>query len=422
MENDIILKISNISKQYRLGLVGRNTINEDLKRWWYSIRGKEDPFVKIGEINDRSVIGSSDYIWALRNINIEVKRGEVLGIIGKNGAGKSTLLKILSKITSPTTGTIKSRGRIAALLEIGTGFHPELTGKENIYLNGAILGMTKDEIKLKIDEIINFSGCDRYIETPVKRYSSGMTVRLAFAVAAFLEPDILIVDEVLAVGDAEFQKKAIGKMKDISTEHGRTVLFVSHNMAAVKSLCSKAILLNNGSIVFSGKPNEVIAYYLNANANHSSYSKKKNPQINAEILEVEILKPMDEFDLKDQIHIKCIYKIKDSKRKYSLSLALHDGEQNYVLNSPSGIDEKKYSLQQHMDGLYEAICTIPGNILNVGTFYPKMLLIEDGVRIIDIIEDKVSFKVIDKINALKFYGTWSGIVRPHLKWDIRKFE
>ncbi|TXB65419.1 ATP-binding cassette domain-containing protein [Vicingus serpentipes] len=262
-EKEIILKVENISKQYRLGLVGTGTLSDDLKRWWHLVRGKEDPFLKIGDTNDRSTKGESNYVWSLKNISFDVYEGDVIGVIGKNGAGKSTLLKILSRVTSPTTGTIKSNGRIASLLEVGTGFHPELTGKENIYLNGAILGMTKKEIASKLDEIIEFSGCERYIDTPTKRYSSGMTVRLAFAVAAFLEPDILIVDEVLAVGDAEFQKKAIGKMKDISTgDNGRTVLFVSHNMAAVENLCKKSILLQNGEVIMTGDTNNVIAHYL----------------------------------------------------------------------------------------------------------------------------------------------------------------
>ncbi|NBL64830.1 ATP-binding cassette domain-containing protein [Flavobacterium sp. NST-5] len=265
MEGDIILKAENISKQYRLGQVGTGTLSHDLNRWWASVRGKEDPYLKVGEINDRSTKGSSDYVWALQDVSFEVRQGEVLGIIGKNGAGKSTLLKILSRVTSPTTGSIKTKGRIASLLEVGTGFHGEMTGRENIYLNGAILGMTKKEIKSKIDEIISFSGCERYIDTPVKRYSSGMTVRLAFAVAAFLEPEILVVDEVLAVGDAEFQKKAIGKMQDISRGEGRTVLFVSHNMAAVKSLCTRGIVIKNGSIDFMGGVEDAIINYLEGN-------------------------------------------------------------------------------------------------------------------------------------------------------------
>ncbi len=258
---DIILKAENISKQYRLGQVGTVTLSHDLNRWWHQVRGKEDPYLKIGEVNDRSTKGTSDYVWALQDINFEVKRGEVLGIIGKNGAGKSTLLKILSRVTAPTTGSIKFGGRVASLLEVGTGFNGEMTGRENIFLNGAILGMTKKEIASKIDEIIDFSGCERYIDTPVKRYSSGMTVRLAFAVAAFLEPEILIIDEVLAVGDAEFQKKAIGKMQDISRGEGRTVLFVSHNMAAVRSLCTRGVLLDNGKVVFEGGIDESVDYY-----------------------------------------------------------------------------------------------------------------------------------------------------------------
>ncbi|WP_246021981.1 ABC transporter ATP-binding protein [Flavobacterium cellulosilyticum] len=258
---DIILKAENISKQYRLGQVGTGTLSHDLNRWWHEIRGKENPYLKIGDTNDRSTKGESDYVWALQGINFEVERGEVLGIIGKNGAGKSTLLKILSRVTAPTTGNIKFGGRVASLLEVGTGFNGEMTGRENIYLNGAILGMTKKEIASKLDEIIEFSGCERYIDTPVKRYSSGMTVRLAFAVAAFLEPEILIIDEVLAVGDAEFQKKAIGKMQDISKKGGRTVLFVSHNMAAVKQLCSKAIVLEYGAVVFEGRTDDAIENY-----------------------------------------------------------------------------------------------------------------------------------------------------------------
>ena len=271
-----ILKVENISKQYRLGLVGTGTLQDDLKRFWYKVRGKEDPFLKVGDINDRSQKADSNYVWAIRNISFEVKQGEVLGIIGKNGAGKSTLLKILSRVTGPTTGEIKTKGRIASLLEVGTGFHKELTGRENVFLNGAILGMTKAEISEKIDEIISFSGCERYIDTPVKRYSSGMTVRLAFAVAAFLEPDVLVIDEVLAVGDAEFQKKAVGKMQDISRGEGRTVLFVSHNMAAVKSLCTRAIVLENGISVFEGNTYKAVDFYLKNTKNFSgSYQNQR---------------------------------------------------------------------------------------------------------------------------------------------------
>ena len=259
------IEFNNISKLYRLGLIGTGTLRHDLKRWWtINVRGKEDPYLTIGEANDRSTKGDSDYVWALRDIDFKVEQGDVVGIIGKNGAGKSTLLKILSKVTAPTTGTIRARGRIGSLLEVGTGFHPEMTGRENIYMNGAILGMTKQEISKKLDEIVDFSGCERYIDTPVKRYSSGMMVRLGFAVAAHLDPEILVVDEVLAVGDAEFQKKAIGRMQDVSQGEGRTVLFVSHNMAAVRKLCRQGIVLHNGSVDYIGSANEAVDYYISS--------------------------------------------------------------------------------------------------------------------------------------------------------------
>lgn len=290
-QKNSILKAENISKQYRLGTVGTGTLSHDLNRWWHKIRGKEDPYLKVGETNDRSTKGDSEYVWALQDINFEVEEGEVLGIIGKNGAGKSTLLKILSKVTAPTTGVIKSRGRIASLLEVGTGFNPELTGRENIYLNGAILGMTKKEITSKLDEIIEFSGCERYIDTPTKRYSSGMTVRLAFAVAAFLEPEILVVDEVLAVGDAEFQKKAIGKMQDISREGGRTVLFVSHNMAAVKSLCTRGMLIEHGRTIFLGDIDDTIDLYLKSSTfsyNSDNYIEFEDKNLPIQISRFEI--------------------------------------------------------------------------------------------------------------------------------------
>lgn len=263
---NIAIEFENVGKMYRLGRVGTGTLSHDLNRWWTTtILRKEDPYLKIGETNDRSKKGHSDYVWALRDISFKVDQGDVVGIIGKNGAGKSTLLKLLSRITSPTTGSIRYQGRIASLLEVGTGFHPEMTGRENIYMNGSIMGMTKREITRKLDEIVDFAGVERYLDTPVKRYSSGMTVRLGFAVAAFLEPEILVVDEVLTVGDAEFQKKAIGKMQDVSKGEGRTVLFVSHNMAAVKNLCTRGVVLQNGTMAFDGTTDEAINYYLNNN-------------------------------------------------------------------------------------------------------------------------------------------------------------
>ena len=258
----IAIEFENISKQYALGSIGTGTLSRDLNRWWARMRGKEDPYLRIGEENDRSKKAVGDFVWALKDINFSVEEGEVLGIIGKNGAGKSTLLKILSRVTSPTTGCIRAKGRIASLLEVGTGFHPEMTGRENIYMNGSIMGMTKAEITRKLDEIVDFAGVEKYIDTPVKRYSSGMTVRLGFAIAAHLEPEILVVDEVLAVGDAEFQRKAVGKMQDVAKGEGRTVLFVSHNMAAVKSLCTKGLLLCNGGISFYGDIKSTMDVYL----------------------------------------------------------------------------------------------------------------------------------------------------------------
>ena len=266
------IEFEHVGKQYRLGLVSTGTFTDDFYRWWtMHVRHKEDPFLKIGETNDRSHKGSSNYVWALKDINFNVEQGDVVGIIGKNGAGKSTLLKLLSRVTAPSVGEIRARGRIASLLEVGTGFHPEMTGRENIYLNGAIMGMTKQEITRKLDEIVDFSGCERYIDTPVKRYSSGMTVRLGFAIAAHLEPEILVVDEVLAVGDAEFQKKAIGKMQDVSKGGDRTVLFVSHNMGSVRRLCKKGILLENGSVKFEGNINDTIENYLSDQIIQSSF-------------------------------------------------------------------------------------------------------------------------------------------------------
>ncbi len=291
-----VIKIENVSKQYRLGLIGTNTLKGDLQRWWYNMRGLPDPTLMIGQENNLNIKAKvkvkglststsasasasastltstsplDEYVWALKDINFEVQKGEVLGIIGKNGAGKSTLLKLLSRVTAPTTGNIKIKGRVASLLEVGTGFHPELTGRENIFLNGAILGMTKAEIKNKLDEIIDFAGVHKYIDTPVKRYSSGMYVRLAFAVAAHLEPEILVVDEVLAVGDAEFQKKAIGKMHDVSTKDGRTVIFVSHNMDSILNLCTKGMLIEKGSVAKIGDVRKIVGEYLDRLNNES---------------------------------------------------------------------------------------------------------------------------------------------------------
>jgi homopolymeric O-antigen transport system ATP-binding protein len=335
--SDIILKAQNISKQYRLGLIGTGTISHDLNRWWHKVRGKDDPYLTVGAVNDRSAKAIEDYVWALQDINFEVKKGEVLGIIGKNGAGKSTLLKILSRVTSPTTGEIKTKGRIASLLEVGTGFHPEMTGRENIFLNGAILGMTKKEIKAKEEEIIEFSGCELYIDTPVKRYSSGMRVRLAFAVAAHLEPDILVIDEVLAVGDAEFQKKAIGKMQDISQSQGRTVLFVSHNMAAVKSLCTRAIVLEDGKMTFEGETDAAVDFYLQKKENlvHIDLKSRKDRTGTGKILfsKVELYnqnnKKVNSVISGEFLRIKIFFEIKkDIEKKLIIGISFKDINEN----------------------------------------------------------------------------------------------
>ena len=305
-----VIRVEDVSKQYRLGLIGTGSIAHDLNRWWHTVRGKDDPYLKIGEENDRTKKGTGEYVWALKDISFDVKQGEVLGIIGRNGAGKSTLLKLLSRTTLPTTGAIKIKGRIASLLEVGTGFHPELTGRDNIFLNGAILGMTKKEIASKFDEIVDFSGVEKYIDTPVKRYSSGMYVRLAFGVAAHLEPEILIVDEVLAVGDLEFQKKCLGKM-EAAAGSGRTVLFVSHSMAAIRQLCTRCVVMNQGHISFQGNVNEAISFYTaqNLKVSLSSYYKKQRIENNPiEIVEAHVLnaafKANSQFNADEEIFIK----------------------------------------------------------------------------------------------------------------------
>ena len=311
------IEFNHVSKQYRLGLVSTKTLSHDIRRFWITnILGKEDPYLKIGETNDRATKGNSEYVWALRDIDFKVEQGDVVGVIGKNGAGKSTLLKLLSRVTGPTTGTIRAHGRIGSLLEVGTGFHGEMTGRENIFMNGAILGMSRAEIQSKLDEIIDFSGCERYIDTPVKRYSSGMTVRLGFAVAAFLDPEILVVDEVLAVGDAEFQKKAIGKMKDVSQGQGRTVLFVSHNMGSIRSLCKRGILLENGSIKADGEVNSVCDMYLSDSLVNlgAAWTRPFNPDKDFQITKVELLDSKGEgknlFSCDEEWHIRMTAHVK----------------------------------------------------------------------------------------------------------------
>ncbi len=317
------IEFYDISKQYRLGLVSTRTLSHDLNRWWQtSVLHKEDPYLKIGSVNDRSTAADSEYVWALKDINFNIEQGDVVGIIGKNGAGKSTLLKLLSRVTGPTTGTIKAKGRIGSLLEVGTGFHQEMTGRENIYMNGAILGMTKPEITRKLDEIVDFSGCERYIDTPVKRYSSGMMVRLGFAVAAHLDPEILVVDEVLAVGDAEFQKKAISKMQDVSTGEGRTVLFVSHNMASIRKLCKSGVVLKNGSIEYMGTADECVDHYIGSNLSdlygHTEIASRHHMagvMKEMEYLSVHMLNDCRNVSVEEPLHFRMKVRRNDPKIK-----------------------------------------------------------------------------------------------------------
>ena len=417
----VILKAENISKQYRLGTVGTGTLSHDLNRWWHKIRGKEDPYLRIGETNDRTTKGASDYVWALQDINFEVQRGEVLGIIGKNGAGKSTLLKILSKVTAPTTGSIKSRGRIASLLEVGTGFNGELTGRENVYLNGAILGMTKKEITEKLEEIIAFSGCERYIDTPVKRYSSGMTVRLAFAVAAFLEPEILVIDEVLAVGDAEFQKKAIGKMQDISKGEGRTVLFVSHNMAAVKSLCTRGIVMENGRVVMDSEIDIAVSYYLGGNDAERSNSKRFS-SYNTTVFNLKEIglqnkgKSFDEPLLENQ-EIELVTRIEmhtDEVSRYHLTYHLinDQGESLFSFyNGNSGVNLEK--------GENALTCVFPADFFQSGNYTLTIFVVEDKKKSIFRENDIIHFTIVDGGRELGVYmGREPGNIRPKFDWYL----
>ncbi|MFQ3181093.1 MAG: lipopolysaccharide transport system ATP-binding protein [Polaribacter sp.] len=416
--NDVILKIENLSKQYRLGAVSTGTISHDLNRFWAKICGKEDPYLKIGETNNRASKGTSEYVWALKDINFEVKRGEVLGIIGKNGAGKSTLLKILSKVTGPTTGAIKSKGRIASLLEVGTGFHREMTGKENIFLNGAILGMTKKEIANKLDEIVEFSGCERYIDTPVKRYSSGMKVRLAFAVAAHLEPDILIVDEVLAVGDAEFQKKAIGKMQDISGKGGRTVLFVSHNMAAVKSLCTRCVVLVNGAIVFYGSPQEsVLEYQKNINLlTQYEVDDLKNAVGNTKIkiksFGVKSLLSTN-ISISSGISVKLLFYNIINNINLDVTFELLTDEELVVFKTGTLLTQNNNSKK----GFYEVKFDIQPNLLNAGNYYFKLTFGQNQRYLLYENNGLIGFKVENESLGTNS-NIFPGVIRPNFNWKI----
>lgn len=394
------IEFNNISKQYRLGQVSTGMVSHDLSRWWAKFRGKEDPYLRIGEINDRSHKGTSDYVWALQDINFKVEQGDVVGIIGKNGAGKSTLLKILSKITAPTTGEIRARGRIASLLEVGTGFHPEMTGRENIYLNGAIMGMTRSEITRKLDEIVDFAGVERYLDTPVKRYSSGMMVRLGFAVAAHLEPEILIVDEVLAVGDAEFQKKAIGKMQEVSRGVGRTVLFVSHNMGAVLELCNRGIVLSEGFIAFNGSVTEAVDMYIHNAQKYISKHLTDNISYKTNLLHIDDIQVNGSTDstvyvsnTHNRLHLKLKGRIEDELKMAVEIVVLDEKHIPLAFYSPNQISgetplfrkgnfeiEHIVELPQNMShGRYFADISITNPFVEVYAELNKCLIIDcDG--------------------------------------------
>ena len=399
----LAIKVENLSKQYRLGQIGTGTLSHDLNRFWASLRGKEDPYSQIGAANDRSQKATSDYVWALKDIHFEIEQGDAVGIIGRNGAGKSTLLKILSRTTLPTTGSVKMKGRIASLLEVGTGFHPEMTGRENIYQNGAILGMTRHEITRKFDEIVDFSGCEAYIDTPVKRYSSGMYVRLAFAVAAHLESEILIVDEVLAVGDAEFQKKCLGKMSDVAKGEGRTVLFVSHNMATIKALCNRGIMLHNGQMHTEGTTDEVISSYVALGIGSNKFVPdliKNNVAVSFRLIEVLDInnESCADFTCEDEINIKFEFSIQDFNQNYSLFVIIKDRFSTPVFSAENSIDLKERFLTR---GSY-----------NIHAFIHIPRVIQ-----IDVASDICNFVITDATSPLAIHGDYEyGNVFGNYNW------
>ncbi len=363
---------------------------------------------------------STEEFWALRDVNFEVKRGEVLGIIGRNGAGKTTLLKILSRITDPTEGRVRIRGRIASLLEVGTGFHPELTGRENIYLNGAILGMTRAEIKKKFDEIVAFAETEKFLDTPVKHYSSGMYVRLAFAVAAHLEPEILVVDEVLAVGDAQFQKKCLGKMESVSRKEGRTVLFVSHNMTAVGHLCRKVAWLHDGMLRRIGPTQDIISEYLgsiDASATqHRRFCRTtdKEASLRADLVSVSIAgvhgQPLEQLAIDTPFDVAVEYINRTPGNSLNVSISVYNHERVCVLSSFS-------KGSPHECGIHRAIVKFPANLLNCGMFSVRVLLVRDYNEVVTDFDSALAFEIKDCARAVPWYGTWSGVVRPQLEWE-----
>lgn len=406
-----VIEVDKVSKIYRLGQIGSGTLSEDIQLAIDRLRGKEYA-VKTALENEQN-----DAIHvALQDVSFEVKDGEALGIIGKNGAGKSTLLKILSRITAPSSGKIKINGRVASLLEVGTGFHPDLSGRDNIYLNGAILGMSKAEVKRKFDEIVDFSGVSKFIDTPVKRYSSGMYVRLAFAVAAHLEPEILIVDEVLAVGDADFQKKCLGKMKDVSNNHGRTVLFVSHNMEAVKNLCNRVVLLEKGKVLEIGNPAAVINTYFRRNTNYFSHVKYDVANApgneNVVLLSADIeIKDGDVLEINKAFSFNFEFDIKHDFEELNYSLNLHTITGEHIFNSQSpGVKTSK--------GRAKTSCFIPPNLMNNGDYTVSIMVVSKGSIPLYYFEQVLRFEIFDNRRGETWFGDISGAVRPKLDWQI----
>lgn len=413
---NIAIKAENLSKAYQLGTIGTGTISRDLERWYARISGKEDPLIRVGETNEHTSKGSSDIVWSLKDINFEIEQGDAVGIIGRNGAGKSTLLKVLSRITSPTAGRITGKGRIASLLEVGTGFHPELTGRENIYLNGAILGMRKKEIARKFDEIVDFAGVERYIDTPVKRYSSGMYVRLAFAVAAHLESEILIVDEVLAVGDAEFQKKCLGKMGKVSKGEGRTVLFVSHNMGMIKSLCPKSILLCNGKLNSFSETEVVISAYINneflgiPNPNFDTIKRAdrnygKEFKFTSCLAHSEL--SVDSFLYGEELQFLISMKSSQSFRDVNIGFRIEDDMGNALTGPRSADQQISFNIEEKLT----VSVSFPDFKLAPGNYFVTLTGIYRGTCL-DQIEKCISFSIRNQnTNNVKSHsGSWGKII------------
>ncbi|MBQ0142682.1 MAG: ABC transporter ATP-binding protein [Prevotellaceae bacterium] len=417
------IEFDHVSKQYRLGLVSTKTLSHDIRRFWLTnVLGKEDPYLKIGETNDRASKGSSDYVWALKDITFNVEQGDVVGIIGKNGAGKSTLLKLLSRVTGPTTGQIRAHGRIGSLLEVGTGFHQEMTGRENIFMNGAILGMTRSEIQRKLDEIVDFSGCERYIDTPVKRYSSGMMVRLGFAVAAHLDPEILVVDEVLAVGDAEFQKKAIGKMQDVSKGEGRTVLFVSHNMASVKQLCKSGILLENGQVKYTGLVNDVVGEYIGGGGSTlNQYYEDMNTAPGNDDIRIKSLEILPADGSKDiTIESGVIFRLKVwcFKENAMLDVSMNVKTLDDIIVFGTGGAFGEVGEKDSKKGIYTLEFSLPPYSINAGK-YKSEIWFGENQRYLVYKGLEQNFEIFNTATDQGYgYETSPGFMRPKQEWKV----